>query len=885
MRRSNPDRPSSARSSTAELPQNTPSQRHRNLVRHPDSAINSSGPFSGAARRWSKRSSAAPDTPQEDNQSTQQSTRSFSPDEPPAQLRTSAHRFAISPDTPLNHDADSATDEATPWKPPPSTASPFSGRRPRTSSGSMSMTDHYMFPDFSGQHYTEVSQANGMFTVSMPHTSLNSHTAPYYDSDATGIGATDAIDINSSHLARIGHEEPSPAAQGFPVRRRNVHKPRFVNRKVLERQSRQSHADEDDAASTDEKLQSAVTIKDPPLFDTLPDRMLQTTVDLWLLRSKIAYSLEDWNAMEDYAYQARYLAGHLEWEPFVAKCAFSIGVARYNQGDWLGAYENFDEAKKTAGYYIPPAEISKWLALADERSGQSVAASLYSMSSEPGQERAPFITPLDSVVEESKEFVWPSIEHDGPATGDSPTSQYSTDDPGPSAEGGGGGVPLSSGARERHSSQAPLQKSSHRGVFPQNRSDTDDGSPIDQILRLPSRPARLPARLPAAIKLASNAAPASIGSPRLYDPRPHPVASPPLRTATPPLRIALQMAQNNRSGLNEMELPSPPKRASCEPSDFADSASDHNGAPLDLGSTRSVRIPTETTDPLPAIPSSSISPFSIPHELAMIAERPRVTNEASHPPVARPKHFPSPSSYPRRVPHPANYHKQTTRPPPQATSPDMARRWHQQKLEDARIEAEINRVKDIASPRVRSARPASYFASPRASILHPAAPPPLQPGWSARQAPPNKRQSIYFRPTTQQAISDRSAYGETGPRSARPKSWGPMGRPHPLSQGSDPRAVWNGIVKDGPLGPRRRITFADELNDGREAGRKGKEGGLTGNKTTVKDVENSDGESGDNGGQSGAEREDRRKVSEDRSSEEGGGVSIKDGKRNDGYKW
>lgn len=734
------------------------------------------------------------------------------------------------------------------------------------------MTSHNVFPGFSGQHYTEDSQANDAFTSSMAHTSFNSHTAPYGDFDASGIGATDATDTNSLHLAWIGHEVPSVTAQMSGVDRRKVQKHRLVSEKLFDRQSRQMHAGNDYGASADEELQSAIAIKDPPLFDNLIDRMLQTAVDLWLLRSKIAYSLEDWNAMESHGHQARYLADHLQWEPFVAKCAFPIGVARYKQGDWLGAYENFKMAERTAGYYIPPSEILEWVALTDKRLGQSVAASLYSMSSEPGEERAPFITPLGSVIEEKHEIPWPSMEHDGPAAGDSPTSQYSTDEPKSSGEGEAGGVSLSSSAPRRHSHHAPLQKLSRLEVVPRHSSNTDDGSPTDQIQSLPSRPARLPGRLPAAIKLASNAAPASIGSPRLYDPRSHPVASPPLRTATPPLRIALQMAQNTRSGLIEMELPSPPKQASHDPSDLADSTSDHNGVPLDSGSSESVPPATESTDPLPAIPSSSISPFSIPNKLAMIAERSWATNEAPHPPVTRPEHFP----YPRRVPQPENYRKQTTRPPPQATSPDMARRWHQLKLEDARIEAEISKAKNIASPRVRSARSASYFASPRASVLRSPPPPPPQPGSSPRQRPPNKRQSIYSRPTTQRAMSDRSAYGQIGPRSVRPKSWGPMGGPHPLSQGPYPGAVRNGTAQDGPRGPRRRITFADELDGGREAGRKEKEDGLAKNKTPRKGVEDSGAESGNMGEGGGVEREDRREVSEDGSSEEGGGVSVGD---------
>ncbi|KAL8907624.1 MAG: hypothetical protein Q9207_001275 [Kuettlingeria erythrocarpa] len=885
VRRSNSARHPNAWPASAkpDQTQDTPSRRHQDLVRHPDSAIDSSGPFSEMSRRWSQRFSVAPATPvqrtstqvsqeEEGEKGAQQSARSISPDEPPAQLRVPAYRFAMSPETPLNRDRDSATDTATSWKQPPDKAPSSSKTPPRASNRSTNESGRKQSLNDHSQYYVGGSQSNDPFTGSMAHTSFYSQEGPFPDLQTFGLEATGVTDTNPFHLARFAQEEPSGAARTSRVDRREDNEPQLVHENIFDMQSSRLHAEGSDAASTDGQLQPAVARKDPALYDHLQYRILQTAMDLWLLRCKIAESMEDWNTMEDHGHEAHNLAEHLGWGPFVARCALLIGVARYKQGHWIGADASFDVAQRMGGYDVPQSEINEWRRLVDEKLGQSLAASVDGMSAVSGVERAPFITPLASVIEEKEDFPWASIKRDEPTTADSPTSQYSSHQSELSAQ--GKGVTLVSDApSQRHT---PPEKFNHTGgmgateasesassrdIGTQSNNHTNGGSSADHILRLPSRPAQLAARLPAAIKISSDPKPASIASPRLYDPRPHPVASPPLRTATPPLRVALQMARNTRSGLNEMELPSLPKQAFRRLNHSADGANELGGVPLDLGSPESVRLATEATDLLSTIPSSSVSPFSIPHEQAMIAKRSWATNKPPTRPVTQSMYFPNPRSY---VPKPESYQEAAVARLPQAISPDVARHWHQQKLKDARMESGSTGVKDFALTRVHSARSTSDFAWPRASVLRSSPPPPpSRPGWTPRQRPPRKPHSIYARrPPAQRAISEHKANEGIRPRSVRPTSWGPTGSPHPVGQASDSEAGQKGTMS---------------CTEGKEQERRGWMTGWKRNKSKSEHVEDSDAESGSENERTGTEVEDRRNMSDDRSSDEGGGVSTVDG--------
>ncbi|KAL8712924.1 MAG: hypothetical protein Q9220_002782 [cf. Caloplaca sp. 1 TL-2023] len=129
---------------------------------------------------------------------------------------------------------------------------------------------------------------------------------------------------------------------------------------------------------------------EPPLYDNIPDKLRQMTVDVWLLRSKIAYAMEEWQAMEIYSRKAHDLAKDLDWGPFVAMCAFPQGVAFYKQGYWQQAHAYLQEAEKTKGYYIPQKEVSRWLKLASEKLHDPAP---------PFRERAPVVSPLTALPE------------------------------------------------------------------------------------------------------------------------------------------------------------------------------------------------------------------------------------------------------------------------------------------------------------------------------------------------------------------------------------------------------------------------------------------------------------------------------------------------------
>ncbi|KAL8634502.1 MAG: hypothetical protein Q9228_007903, partial [Teloschistes exilis] len=66
--------------------------------------------------------------------------------------------------------------------------------------------------------------------------------------------------------------------------------------------------------------------------------------------------------MESHSEQARRLAVTLDWEPFEAKCKFSKGIALYKLGDYVTAYEYFEEVDNVMeGYYISKKKMCYWL--------------------------------------------------------------------------------------------------------------------------------------------------------------------------------------------------------------------------------------------------------------------------------------------------------------------------------------------------------------------------------------------------------------------------------------------------------------------------------------------------------------------------------------------
>ncbi|KAL9009784.1 MAG: hypothetical protein Q9173_005220, partial [Seirophora scorigena] len=537
-------RPSSALNSASVSAQTSPLTRYRNAVRHPDSAANSARLSSSrGSRRWSIRAVPAPDTPPQCLYS-QSSRRSYpessvlsrnSSDQAEVHVRARAsqERLMRSPDTPLHRKDGNAIDTEILRRRASGRFPPSSGRRSQTPSWTMKGVD------VSGQHSIANVQEDDQSASSSTQLHLEQIKATDYES---------------------GNNEQRRAARLSRAERGEVRKPKLVSERMLESASRQLQS-KDDVAPVDETLRSALPTEDPPLYDNIKDKMRQMTVELWLVGAKIAYSMQNWHAMEYQSQQAYTLAADLQWEPFQAKCAFPLGVALSRQGHWVRAYESFKEAEKTKGYYIPRSEILIWLTLAAENYARSAAPSSYGISAAEG--RAPFITPLDSVVEEKEEFPFPTKEDRKPEGEEPPNPEYSLQAAKPLTKETASPTKL-----EGHSSSAPLKEVSQavvtrayvtlakapRSETSRYSGNTADGSPTDRVPGLSSRPADIPA----AVTLATLPAPASIGSPRLYTPKDQPAPSPPMAAGTPPLRPALYILRTGAaSSLSGMELPPP----------------------------------------------------------------------------------------------------------------------------------------------------------------------------------------------------------------------------------------------------------------------------------------------------------------------------------------
>ncbi|KAL8649340.1 MAG: hypothetical protein Q9210_004462, partial [Variospora velana] len=314
------------------------------------------------------------------------------------------------------------------------------------------------------------------------------------------------------------------AARWFRAERAEVRKPKPISEWKLDMVFLQWKAEDDD-----ETLRSASLTVDPPLYDNIKDKMRQVAVELCLVRSRIAYSMQNWREMESRSQQAYNLAADLPWEPFKAKCALPLGVALYQQGHWERAYENFHEALNTGRFYGPRSVIQKWINLVTERLPR---------------ERALSITPLGSVVEEKEEFPFPTRQDRKPESEGPPSSHHSLQ----VAECSTKETALPS-TSEAHSSSAPLKQVTQAVVTGAIRytGNAADGSTTNRVLDGP-----------AAITVSTDPSPASFGSPRLYNPKDGPAPSPPMGAETPPLRPALFLPRTlAASSLSEVELPPP----------------------------------------------------------------------------------------------------------------------------------------------------------------------------------------------------------------------------------------------------------------------------------------------------------------------------------------
>ncbi|KAL8932509.1 MAG: hypothetical protein Q9211_006273, partial [Gyalolechia sp. 1 TL-2023] len=566
IRRSQPNQPSSAVNSTPLSATNSALERYRNAVEHPDSAVAAS-----AWRRSSRRFEHLPDTPlllqrpdSHDGQTRNQADAVSpavsdilvqAPDRTPSPENLSAE----AQDSPADHNGteiSSSTQNVT--------------RRVQAVSGMSTPARQPEVATFSREN-----------TIHGPHSGSPPASAPdsVQKEDSTD-NSTAQRSLDPSTALELQHDQqwsawqehrklseeahdPRSTRQWTRPARGEIRKPQLVSEKTFEREIRKILSKE--AYAELDKSPSAEAKRDPLLYDNLPDKLRQKTVDMWLLRSDIAFLVKDWRLMESHGRQAQKLAIDLQWEPFIAKCAFPIGIALFMQNDMFGAYESMVEAEKTKGYYISRTKISHWLEKINAKLDESEALWSYGVSAKPG-ERVPSITPLASVIEEEQEFRLPRAELEA-------LESEILEDIHPSsleASAAAPEIPASSDAPKKRPTTAPPVQEIHdpaseanlatmRGPtllrsVPPHSLDNLIGNAPNNLSLAPSVP---PGLMLTAIRLASNPVPASISTPRLYDPALPPLGpSPPLRGDKPQLRSGLILPQTHpASGLSEMVLP------------------------------------------------------------------------------------------------------------------------------------------------------------------------------------------------------------------------------------------------------------------------------------------------------------------------------------------
>ncbi|KAL8927364.1 MAG: hypothetical protein Q9172_001443, partial [Xanthocarpia lactea] len=301
----------------------------------------------------------------------------------------------------------------------------------------------------------------------------------------------------------LNHARNAATRWSQPVREA-IKMPRLIGDQEIEVEAHQVDSNGDTEFVRGNLLYS-VSQRYQPLYDSFPGRLRQMAVELLLQRSNIADILRDWKAMENCSRQAYKLAVYFEWEPYLARCAFSIGKALYQQKDWVGAFEKFEEADKTKGYYIARRDILHWLDETSKRLEECPEPWSTTLSAARG-ENPPVLTPLNTVVEEGETASFPG-------SGD----QYSA-----AKEGASSNALLPTNKQTIHATDSTLQandpdpKRSTTSDYLGRGDNAETGvvaaSPNDRILRLKSHPK--------AITLPSVVEPPRIRTPRIYEPQP-----------------------------------------------------------------------------------------------------------------------------------------------------------------------------------------------------------------------------------------------------------------------------------------------------------------------------------------------------------------------------
>ncbi|KAL8671735.1 MAG: hypothetical protein Q9168_003780, partial [Polycauliona sp. 1 TL-2023] len=386
------------------------------------------------------------------------------------------------------------------------------------------------------------------------------------------------------------------ANQWFPPKGATVRRPRLISDQEIEEEACQIESNGKTKVAK-EDLPSAESEMHPPLYNNSPDRLRQMAVEFLLHRSKIAYALKDWKTMERTSREAYETATYFNWEPYVARCAFWIGIALYHQKNWVEAYDAFEEADRTNGYYIARRYILHWL----EKTNKRMEGSPWS-SAAPSTARGenpplltPLLTPLDTVVEETDSYPFPNKrDHDDADGGRTPSNKA-----------------LPTNDQSFHAIMNALQAdgSDWRRTAALHENGPGRNAPTRVAAASPKNRTSGVKPRPPAIRLRSKVAPPSERTPRLYEPQPS------ADLAGPEIGPSISTPPSSETFVN----------ASQDQQQEPPSNIDLPSSPLSSSTTPTTALPSSRP---PQLPTPTASSFAFPPPLSpkSLAKQQRIAN-------------------------------------------------------------------------------------------------------------------------------------------------------------------------------------------------------------------------------------------------------------------
>lgn len=447
-----------------------------------------------------------------------------------------------------------------------------------------------------------------------------------------------------------------------------VRVPRLISDQEIEAEAYHSQSN-GHIESTQEQLPFAEWEQHPPLYNNFPDRLRQMAVELLVQRSKVAYTLKDWKSMETSSRQAYNLARYFDWEPYIARSAFWIGIALYHQENWTEAYEAFEEADKTNGYYIARRIILHWLSKTSKRLEGSPGWSS-GLSAIRG-ENPPVLTPLDTVIEEVDAFPFshPGDQYRVGKQGFASNTVATMDDFAANAT----DIALLADHQDPRRNAEPKQD----GLGRISQGHRLSASPKDRRVK--------PA--PKAIKLPSIVEPPTIRTPRLYEPQPSGGVS--------------------VAGKDDLSLPGMRQPISVRSGSEAFVDVNQKGKSRDEDGHR-----TGSSDPANLPEEVSVRSNQRLQLSARSLDSSKVPSPSANQIANRSPGLPSQQELPSNISLPSSPSSvQPETPPLSPTSLERQERrialTAQRRLEESKIEAAIRNVRAVASPRIASAKSAS----------------------------------------------------------------------------------------------------------------------------------------------------------------------------------